>query len=212
MKEKNVKRTAILTTIVCLIPVLAGAILYSKLPDTVVTHWDASGTPNGWESKFVGVIVFPGILVLVNLLFPVLLKVDPKYKNMDGKLLGLVQWIIPIISMFCSGTTLSAALGKELPIPLMGTLLIGLMFVAIGNYLPKTKQSYTLGIRLPWTLYSEENWNKTHRLAGFLWVIGGFCVIILGLMGLGAVALPVMIIVCVLVPTVYSYWLYRKSI
>ena len=74
---KEVKRTWIITTIICLIPIIVGIFLYKKLPDQVVTHWDSAGNPNGWSSKFFGVIGLPGLLLLLNMIFPVLLKVDP---------------------------------------------------------------------------------------------------------------------------------------
>lgn len=212
MKENHEKRTAILTTIVCLIPVLVGAALYSRLPDEIATHWDGNGVPNGWQPKFVGAIIFPGILVAVNLLMPVLLRIDPKYKNMDGKLKTLVQWIIPLVAMFCSGTTLATALGKDIPIVTTGTMLMGVLFIAIGNYLPKTKQSYTLGIKLPWTLDSEENWNRTHRLAGILWVICGMLIVIAGIFGQGRIVLPLALILMIAVPSIYSYLLYRNGV
>lgn len=212
MKEKTEKRTYILTTLVCLIPLLVGAILYPSLPETVVTHWDANGVPNGTQSKFIGIIVFPGSLVILNLLLPFIMKTDPKYSNIDTKMKTLVQWSIPIIAMFASGVTFSAALGKELPVPMIGTMLVGAIMVAIGNYLPKTSQSYTVGIKLPWTLHSEENWNRTHRMAGFLWVIGGLCILIGGLLDLSSIILPAAMVVMVPVPTVYSYMLYRKGI
>ena len=85
--------------------------------------------------------------------------------------------------------------------------------ILIGNYLPKTKQSYTMGIKLPWTLHSEENWNRTHRMAGFLWVIGGTLMVLISLLHLWQVWMMLVIItVMVLVPTVYSYLLYKKGI
>ena len=87
---------------------------------------------------------------------------------------------------------------------------MGALFVVIGNYLPKCKQSYTVGIKIPWTLNDEENWNKTHRLAGFLWVIGG--VVIMATAFLGTFWLFfVVLIPMVIVPFVYSYSLYKKS-
>ena len=89
---------------------------------------------------------------------------------------------------------------------------MGLLFIAIGNYLPKTKQSYTMGIKLPWTLASEENWNRTHRLAGFLWVLCGLFFIVTSFTGWSLAAFLIPIIVMVLVPAVYSYLLYRRGI
>ena len=211
MKNK-MKLTTVLTTIVCLIPFIAGAVLYKSLPDTMVTHWGADGTPNGWAPKYVAVFVMPGILLLVNLLMPLLLKMDPKYENMDEKVLALILWIIPVISMFCAGVTLAEAYGVESKVEIIAPMVIGVLFVAIGNYLPKANQSYTVGIKLPWTLNSEENWNRTHRLAGFLWVIGGIVMIVTTLLGIGFAGVFAVIVLTAVIPMVYSYMLYRKGI
>ncbi|MDO4189729.1 MAG: DUF1648 domain-containing protein, partial [Lachnospiraceae bacterium] len=74
MMKDDMKKITIITTIVCLLPVIAGIVLYNRLPDVIVTHWDLQGNPNGWESKFVGVIVFPLILALINLVMPITLR------------------------------------------------------------------------------------------------------------------------------------------
>lgn len=210
--DNNMKRTTILTTIVCLIPVILGIFFYPRLPETIAIHWDVNGNPDGWASKMIGGIVFPGILVLVNIAFPLLLKTDPKYNNMNEKVKQLLHWIIPIVSIFCSGATLAAALGKDVNFSLLVPMFMGLLFAAIGNYLPKMTQSYTVGIKIPWTLHSEENWNRTHRMAGFLWVIGGIAIIITGALGIGTICLIVITAIMVLVPVIYSYLLYRKGI
>lgn len=210
--DDKMKYTTIITTIVCLIPVIIGAILYPKLPDTIVTHWDASGNPNGWSSKMVGAIVFPGSLVLVNIIFPMLLKLDPKYNNMNEKIKYLLHWIIPVVSIFCSSSTLAVALGKDVKINLIGSLFMGMILVVIGNYLPKVTQSYTVGIRIPWTLNSEENWNKTHRMAGFLWVICGIIMMITGFLGIGGASIIVIVVITIFVPILYSYLLFKRGI
>lgn len=209
--DKLVNKTTILTTVVCLIPVIVGIILYNKLPENIVVHWDSNGEPNGWAHKMVGTIVFPGILVLVNLIFPALLRTDPKYSNINEKTKHIIQWFIPIVAIFCSGVTLADALGVDVKIALIAPMFMGLLFVIIGNYLPKMTQSYTVGIKLPWTLNSEENWNKTHRMAGFLWVIGGIAMIITGALGIGSSSIVVILFILVLVPVIYSYLLYRKN-
>ena len=90
-------------------------------------------------------------------------------------------------------------------------ILLGVVFIAIGNYLPKCKQNYTIGIKISWTLASEENWNKTHRLAGWVWVGGGIVMMLSGFFGiLWLTFLPVAIMV--LVPLVYSYILHKKGV
>ena len=106
---------------------------------------------------------------------------------------------------------MASALGYKVAVGLIVPFIIGLLFIVIGNYLPKTKQSYTMGIKLPWTLDSEENWNRTHRLAGFLWVIGGVLFIIAALLKLDFWVDVVILLIMTLVPTVYSYVFYRRS-
>lgn len=211
LMKNEIRNTTIITTIICLIPMLAGVILYNKLPDQIAIHWGANGEANGWAGKFVGIIVLPGILVLVNLIVPLLLKTDPKYSNISGKTKKLIQWIIPVIAIFASSVTLAEGLGVKTNTSLLGELLIGVIFTIIGNYLPKMSQSYTVGIKLPWTLADEENWDKTHRFAGRLWVVCGVLMIISAFLPVRMPATIVLAAVMVLVPTVYSYMLYMKN-
>ncbi len=94
-----------------------------------------------------------------------------------------------------------------------GTGVHGTALVILGNYLPKIRQSHTMGIKLPWTLQSEENWTRTHRLSGFLWVLCGLVMIPLSLLRLWSGWLfGVLLAVMVLIPAVYSYALHRKGI
>lgn len=204
-------KTTILTTIVCLIPIVMGIIFYSQLPDQIAIHWGADGNPNGWASKFVGVFVLPGSLVLLNILFPFLLKVDPKYKNMNGKVKNLLHWTIPVVALFASGVTLFAALGFEVKMDLYGPLFMGLIFIIIGNYLPKMTQSYTVGIKIPWTLADEENWNKTHRMAGFLWVVAGLIMMVGAFFKLNLMFSIGILVVATIIPMIYSFLLYQKD-
>ena len=206
------KKTLIITSLICLLPMLVGALVYSRLPEQVATHFDLQGNPDGWSSRPFAVFGLPGILLAVNLLIPFALQADPKHKNMSGALVNIVIWTVPVISLLCSGLTLGRALGYDLRIEMVLPVFMGVLFILIGNYLPKTKQSYTMGIKLPWTLASEENWNRTHRLAGFLWVLGGVYFIVMSFIGWSLIAFLIPLAVMVFVPMVYSYLLYRKGI
>ena len=206
------KKMLIWTSLVCLIPILVGAAVYSRLPETMATHWNLNGEPDGWSSRPFAVFGLPGILLAVNLFLPFALKADPKHENMSPALKAVVFWTIPVLSLVCSGATIAAGLGYHLSIERIVPALMGVLFVLIGNYLPKTKQSYTLGIRLPWTLASEENWNRTHRLGGFLWVIGGLYFIVMSFFTWNLAAFLIPILLMALVPSVYSYLLYRRGI
>ena len=211
MKKRNVE--LIVTTLACLLPAVAGLILYDKLPDRFPVHFNANGEPDGYAGRLFGVLGMPLILAAVNLPVHFALRTDPKKQNMSPALKLVSYWFAPVISIVMNGVILAYAMGAKISITTVVLLFLGILFIVIGNYLPKTKQAYTMGIRLPWTLASEENWNRTHRLAGFLWVIGGAATVLLALLRVMSIWVPLgILLVMSIVPTVYSYVLYRKGI
>ena len=150
--KKELKKTLTLTTLVTLLPILAGLFYWDQLPDKMATHFDMEGTPNGWSSKGFAVIGIPVILAAVNVLCTVLTETDPRRYKYPEKMMKIVYWICPVVSWICAGLTISYELGFDsAAMPKYGSLLIGIMFVVIGNYLPKIKQNYYMGIKLPWT-------------------------------------------------------------
>ena len=105
----------------------------------------------------------------------------------------------------------ATALGGSVRVEMLMPILLGVVFIAIGNYMPKCKQNYTIGIKIPWTLASEENWNKTHRLAGWVWVGGGVVMMLAGFFDLFWIIMGATAIM-VLIPLIYSFVLHRKGI
>lgn len=160
----------------------------------------------------------PGILAALQLFVAFITLNDPKRKNIHRKPLTLVLWLIPALSFVTNGITYAVALGAEIEVGIIVSILIGILFIALGNYMPKLQQNYTVGIRIPWTLNSEENWNRTHRLGGKMFICGGFLLIIAGFAGsiMGdsgtLAALIAIILLCSGVPSVYSFCLYKKGI
>ncbi len=209
---KNDKRTLILTTLICLLPMAVGAMVYDKLPEMMATHWGFDGQPDGWSSRAFTVFGLPAIIAGLNVLLYFGLNADPKRANMNGTLRTISLWTPAVVAVLAGGLTLAAGLGFDFRIERIMPVFVGLLFIIIGNYLPKTKQSYTLGIRIPWTLHSEENWNRTHRLAGFLWVLGGIAFIVFSFIGWSLPVFFALILIMTLIPIVYSFVLYKKGI
>lgn len=207
------KKTLIIATLLCLLPILFGVALWDRLPDPMPTHFDANGEIDGWSSKPFAVFGLPLFLVAIEWFCVLASSADPRRKNLSPKVLTITLYIVPIIALVTSAAVYAAALNVDFNIaPVMSTL-VGVMFIVIGNYLPKCRQTYTMGIKLPWTLANEENWNKTHRMAGPLWMIGGALQIALGLFS-GAFAfygMMIVLAVVVIVPTVYSFLLAKKQ-
>ena len=210
MIKKNLK-VLIITSIVILLPILAGVILWNQLPDPMPTHWNASGEVDGWSSKPFAVFGLPLILLAAQWLCMLGTAADPKKNNHPTKIVHLVLWIIPVISVVMHTFVYLIVLGYGVRMEVVMPILIGLIFTIIGNYLPKCKQNYTIGIKIPWTLNNEENWNKTHRFAGWLWTVCGILIMLTGFFGGVWVFLPI-VLVMVLVPFLYSYLLHRRGL
>ena len=206
---KEYKKTMILTSIVMLAPILVGVLLWDRLPAEIATHFDANGNPNGWTSKGFTVFGIPLFLLACQWIAMAVTLQDPKRKNMSATLLKIMFWIVPITSWIVVVASYGYALGYDTSKPTWGYALLGVMFLFVGNYLPKCRQNYTMGIKLPWTLHDEENWNHTHRMAGYLWVFCGLLMIVNVFLEWTWVV-AVVIIVSVVVPTIYSYLYYRK--
>ena len=209
MIKKNLK-VLIVTSIVILLPILAGVILWNQLPDPMPTHWNAAGEIDGWSSKAFAVFGLPWILVAAQWLCMLGTAADPKKKNHPEKIIHLVLWIIPVLSVVIHTFVYLIALGYGVRMEVVMPILVGLIFTIIGNYLPKCKQNYTIGIKIPWTLSSEVNWNKTHRFAGWLWTFSGIVIMLSGIFG-GFEVFLIVVFLMVFAPVIYSYILYRQG-
>lgn len=199
------------TSIVILLPVLAGVILWDQLPEQIPTHWNVDGQVDGWSSKAFAVFGLSGLMLALHWLCVLGTSADPKKANHSDKVLHLVLWVTPVLSVVLFSITYATALGHAMPIERIMPALLGLVFAIIGNYLPKCKQNYTIGIKIPWTLNSEENWTRTHRFAGRVFFVCGLIILLTAFFGgfliFGAIAL-----VMILAPIIYSYALHRKGI
>ncbi|MGN1368120.1 MAG: SdpI family protein [Aristaeellaceae bacterium] len=210
---KKYRKTLIITTLVMLLPMVAGAILWNRLPEQLPTHFDASGAPDSYSSRGFAAFGIPALLILFQWMCAYgCLKFDPKAENLEGKVMGLVLWICPVISILMSVIVLGNGLGYHVAAEVIVPLLVGMVIVVIGNWLPKCKQTWTLGIKLPWTLEDEDNWNRTHRFAAPIWVVCGLIVMASSFLPplriwlmLGALA------VIMIAPTVYSYRIFRSK-
>ena len=206
---KQYKNTLILTSLVLLIPVFVGMLLWNQLPEQLPTHWGINGEIDGWSSKPFAVFGLPGIILALHFVCVLASAADPQHQNYNHKMMILVLWICPVINLILSALIYAAALGYSVPVETIMPVLVGVLFIVIGNWLPKCKQTYTMGIKLPWTFASEENWNATHRFGGKVWFFGGIATMLSAFFGNFWILL-VILAAMVILPTVYSYLYYKK--
>ena len=213
MIKKN-KGKLLVTSLVIILPIAVGLLLWDRLPQRLATHWGLDGTADGWSGKAFAVFALPMLLLVFHWLCVILTTADPKNKAQSQKAIGLVFWIFPVLSLVTGAVVYTAALGVDLGIDTVFLAATGLIFVVVGNYFPKYKHNYTLGIRVKWALESEDNWNATHRFGGKVWVAGGL-LMMLSVFLLPKAAVPIVFVVLLtlmaVIPTVYSYLYYRRQ-
>ena len=206
------KQTMTLSTILCLLPILLGVVLYRQLPDQLPIHFDFAGNPDNYAAKPVAVFGLPLFMAAINFICHWGIRHDQKTREASPSIiLGITGWICPILCNILMPITLFMGMGMDVPITFILGLVVSLVFVIIGNYLPKIKPNRYMGIKLPWTFASEENWRRTHRFGGFVWVASGILILISCIFNLKWL-MPIVLISAILLPTLYSWQLSRKNI
>lgn len=212
MIKKN-KITIIFANILTLLPIVSGIVLWNKLPPYLPIHWNLAGNADSYGSKAFFVFGLPLIMLALLWVCILLTALDKESKKQNPKAVSAMLLIIPLLSCCLSGLTYGAVLYESTFPVYFINLLLGGMFIIMGNYLPKCKQNKTMGIKIKWTLESEENWQATHRFGGIVWFFCGAALVLTILLPekLSMAAMFVLILVAVLVPTIYSYCYYKKQ-
>lgn len=197
-----------------LLSLLIAAIAYPQLPEQIPIHFDFSGTPDNYSGKLF-IFVTPALSLLLTAMAEVMPKADPKKESYE-KFPKAYQMIHVLTNLLLLGTNMliiAISLGYDIDVGTFVMMAVGILFIIIGNYMPKFKQSFFCGIKTPWALADEENWYKTHRMGGRLWMIGGFVFLIVPFLNdaLMPIVLGLNFIVLILLPYLYSYWIFCKK-
>ncbi len=211
---KNNKWKLIVASAVLLLPMVVGAIFWKRLPEQMAVHWGLDMKVDGWASPATVVFLLPCIFLAIYWLCILITAYDNRKRRQSKKVEDLIIWLLPVISLVVNGAFFAVSLGYELQMSFWMLMTIGAVFVFVGNYLPKSRRNRTIGIKLKWTLANEENWNKTHRFGGRVWVICGILTMLCAFLPTSffpAVSL-ILIALATALPTVYSYVYFKKQL
>jgi len=202
-------------------PVLIGLMIafalavYGRLPEQIPTHFSLSGEPDGWTPRIPGAFLMPLLAAGVYLLLIVLRRIDPRGANYSR--FEETWWVfLNVIALLMTALhvlSLGFAIGWPIDMARAVTVTVGLLFVGLGNYMPRLRSNWWMGIRTPWTLESEEVWRETHRVGGWAFVAAGLLVVLAGLLlepGPRAWASGIAFGTAIVIPLVYSYVAYRR--
>ena len=194
--------------------VLAGLLLWSRLPHPMPGHRNAAGEIDGYISKFWGVFLLPIISIALTGLFLIVPRIDPLKANI-AQFRAAFNWFIVafvVYILYLYILTLLAALGTLFNMTLMLLPAVGLLFIGIGYLMSGAKRNFFIGIRTPWTLSSDTVWDKTHKLGSRLFMLGGVVTILCAFLGESGIwIMLVAMLGASFVPIVYSYVLYQRE-
>lgn len=212
MKIKINKKLLLFTSILILLSSLVGCVFWYQLPEKMPTHFNLLGQADGYNHKVFAIFGLPALMLLMHWLLLFLMIKDPKSSNISSKIQVLIYWIIPFVSCLSMISIYGESLGYSMMSGLLAQIFMGVVMIVIGNYLPKTHRNYIIGIRLPWTLESDKNWRKTHRLAGKIWVLGGLLLFLNSFVQLYVYwVFFLTLFFVVIIPSVYSYQLSKSE-
>ena len=212
MKIKINKKLVLFTSILILLPSLVGCVFWNQLPEEIPTHFNLLGQADGYNHKMSTIFGLPALMLLMHWVLLFLMIKDPKSSNISSKIQVLIYWIIPFVSCLSMISIYGESLGYSMMSGILAQIFMGVLMIVIGNYLPKTHRNYIIGIRLPWTLENDENWRKTHRLAGKIWVLGGLLLFLNSFVQLYVYwVFFLTLFFVVIIPSVYSYQLSKSE-
>lgn len=190
--------------------------VYTRLPDRIPSHWNLQGEVDGWMAKPLGPLMQPLIATAMLGLLWLLPRIDPRRANVERfaqdrrLLINLIILFMAVVQV----ATLGQALGWPVQVDRVILAAVGLLFVGLGNYLPRIRSNWFMGIRTPWTMDNERVWRATHRVGGRTFVAAGLVMALAALLPSPAREWisGAAIAAAVAVPLVYSYVAYRRDL
>ncbi|MFP4016077.1 MAG: SdpI family protein [Halanaerobiales bacterium] len=217
-KEYNIKtefkKTWFLLALIAAMFIVS-IVVYSDLPEKVPMHWNLQGEVDDYVNHFWGAFMLPLIGLGIFLLMLVAPLIDPSKNNYSkfSKIYRLFRIIMIVFIAVLHFVVISAALGYNLDIGRIIVLVLAIFYLVFGNYMPRIRHNYFLGIKSPWTLDSEKVWRKTHRFTGKLFLASGIIMLISVLFGdiIRFILVMVSILGSSIAGIVYSYFVYREE-
>jgi uncharacterized membrane protein len=208
-----------LVALLIIAPFVYGALIFPNLPSKIPTHFNIEGKADAWggpSSIFIGPGIMGAVSIFVFVLLSNLKKIDPKkYDEANDSLYkNFAVLTVAFLSILSTIIIYSSTHADQINVGRLLLPLIGFSFAGLGWYMPKFKQNYFVGFKLPWTLENVDNWNETHKVASKYWIYGGlFQAVITFLlpMKFGFIGFMLATAVMVIAPAVFSYRMFKNG-
>lgn len=191
-----------------------GILAYPSLPAQVPIHWNVKGQVDGYGERYM-IFLAPVIMAIITPIMIMIKRIDPRRKNY-AKFENVFQSIILGVNLLMFAlllcTLITCFYPNAIDVTMVLNISVGILFVVLGNLMPRVRQNYFMGYRTPWTLSDEVVWAKTNRCAGYVFFISGICMIIAAFVNTKASLYTLIFLIpgLLIIPIIYSYLIYRK--
>lgn len=211
------KKSKIIIICLMLLSLVIVGVSFAFLDDTIPIHFGIDGKPDQYGSKYF-LLMVPSVSILIGVIMLLVArygKVSENYK----KYLLLTSVVVEIIFLVCNSIMVAYAVisvkdMEAFDVSKIMLVVMGAMFIFMGNFMPKIEKNRTLGVKTKWSMYNEVTWQKTHRFAGFMSVIIGVIILISGLFFkemVNFIILMSLIVIFVVSTTIASYRYYKNE-
>ena len=185
---------------------------YPHLPAQIPIHWNAPGRITNYGPKLWAVLQMPIVLACMWVLLLVLPLISPKGYRLDPFLGAFGAVVIGLMAalLIQNVVVLRSALHGSTPPGGLVFFTVGAMLIILGNYMGKFRKNFFIGVRTPWTLASDEVWARTHRVAGWLYIVAGLVVMANVVFGAQLLVFYAIMMILVFGPIIYSFVVYSR--
>ena len=210
---KKYGKILLISSLLILLPIAVGLALWNQLPATMNIHWNAAGEADGTAGRALAIFFIPLLMLAMHWFCVFISHITNKDNDQNDKAMKIVLWLIPVLTNTVMAAMYAGSLGLEIDMSKIIFVPMGILFIVIGNFMPKVRRNSSLGVKTPWALADDENWYATHRFAGKVWCFGGILMLPLCFLPSvwGFVVMFVAIFALALSPAVYSWWFYKKQ-
>ena len=210
---KKYGKILLISSLLILLPIAVGLALWNQLPDTMNIHWNTAGEADGTAGRAFAIFFIPLLMLAMHWFCVGISYLTNKDNDQTDKAMKIVLWLIPVLTNTVMAALYAISLGLEFDITKIIFIPMGILFIVLGNFMPKFRRNASMGVKTPWALADDENWYATHRFAGKVWCFGGILMLPLCFLPSvwGFVVMFVAIFALALSPAVYSWWFYKKQ-
>jgi uncharacterized membrane protein len=216
--DDSLKPALVTSGVILLLMAALAGWAWPQVPEGVKipVHWGPGGTPDRFGGKLEGLFLMPVIALLTTVIFSLLPRLEPRKQNLLRSRKAYFAIWVSLMGIFAvlHGISILAALGRNVNMAVLVPMVVGALFMVVGNYMGKVRSNFLMGIRTPWTLSSELSWNKTHRLGGRLFVAFGAILVLAAVVAPPELMRGIILVgvaIAAGIPIVYSYLVWRSD-